>query len=141
MAPSDGLTDNRSQPDDEDPFDKGHLNGQPRAYSTQVGGIREQLYEEMTAVNPRQHPQQIIPLTGHDVFKAPPVVVDNVVQPPHYARFKIQPLEFVLANNLGYVEGCVIKYVCRWPHKNGIEDLKKAREFLDKYITTLEQRS
>jgi len=66
---------------------------------------------------------------------------DTISQPPHYSRHKIQPLDFILANRLGYVEGNVIKYVCRWQHKGGIEDLKKAREYLDKYINSLESPS
>jgi hypothetical protein len=52
----------------------------------------------------------------------------------HYTRMTIQPLEYVLANGIGFVEGCVIKYVSRWQHKGGVEDLKKARDFLNKLI-------
>jgi hypothetical protein len=48
----------------------------------------------------------------------------------HYKDMKIQPVEFILANRLEFIEGCVIKYVCRWRNKNGVEDLKKARHFL-----------
>ena len=33
-----------------------------------------------------------------------------------------------------YCSGNVIKYICRWKHKNGIEDLKKARTYLDMMI-------
>jgi hypothetical protein len=38
------------------------------------------------------------------------------------------------ANNLGYLEGNVVKYVSRWKDKGGVEDLKKARHYLDKLI-------
>lgn len=38
-----------------------------------------------------------------------------------------------------WVTGCIIKYVCRWKHKNGLEDLKKARWYLNKLIAYLEQ--
>ena len=58
----------------------------------------------------------------------------NPVNPQHYARLKIEPWDYVAANSLGYFEGSVIKYVSRWREKNGIEDLKKARAFLDKLI-------
>ena len=44
----------------------------------------------------------------------------------HYKDMKIQPMEYILANDLGFCEGNVIKYVSRWRRKNGIEDLKKA---------------
>lgn len=43
----------------------------------------------------------------------------------------IQPAEYILANGLGYVEGCVIKYVSRWRAKGGVDDLKKAVHFLE----------
>ena len=49
----------------------------------------------------------------------------------HYAVMKIQPIEFILANQLGFCEGNVIKYLCRYKRKNGLEDLKKARQYLD----------
>ena len=49
----------------------------------------------------------------------------------HYAVMKIQPIEFILANELGFCEGNVIKYLCRYKRKNGLEDLKKAKQYLD----------
>ena len=52
----------------------------------------------------------------------------------HYKSMAIQPVEFIHANTIGYIEGAVIKYVCRWRNKAGIEDLKKARHFLDLLI-------
>jgi hypothetical protein len=52
----------------------------------------------------------------------------------HYKNFKIQPVEFIILNGIGFGEGNVIKYVCRHKHKNGIEDLKKARHYIDLLI-------
>lgn len=43
----------------------------------------------------------------------------------HYKNFKIQPLEFTMANNLDFIQGNVVKYICRHKEKNGVEDLKK----------------
>ena len=43
----------------------------------------------------------------------------------HYKSFRIQPYEFISKNNLSFFQGCVVKYVCRYMHKNGIEDLDK----------------
>ena len=43
----------------------------------------------------------------------------------HYMYFDIQPHEFISKNNLSFFQGCVIKYVCRYMHKNGVEDLDK----------------
>lgn len=48
----------------------------------------------------------------------------------HYKSMAIQPVEFITANNIGYMEGSVIKYVSRHRAKNGAEDIKKAIHFL-----------
>jgi hypothetical protein len=52
----------------------------------------------------------------------------------HYKGMAIQPFEYIHANRLGFAEGCVVKYVSRWRAKGGVEDLKKARHFLDLLI-------
>lgn len=49
----------------------------------------------------------------------------------HYKNMKIQPVEFITANNLGFIEGNIIKYICRHPLKGGAQDLRKARHFID----------
>lgn len=49
----------------------------------------------------------------------------------HYSQLKIQPIAYILANDLGYCEGNVVKYVSRWKLKGGVEDLRKARQYLD----------
>lgn len=59
----------------------------------------------------------------------------------HYKSKAIQPWDYVAANNLGYFEGSIIKYVSRWKDKNGIEDLHKARHFLDKLIEVASAKS
>ena len=41
----------------------------------------------------------------------------------HYKNMKIQPYEFISKNNLSFFQGCVVKYVCRYLNKSGIEDL------------------
>lgn len=49
----------------------------------------------------------------------------------HYKNFAIQPVKFITANNLGYIEGNVIKYLCRHEHKNGRKDLEKAIHYIE----------
>ena len=49
----------------------------------------------------------------------------------HYVNLKIQPVEYIHANNLPYIEGCVIKYISRFRSKNGKQDLLKAKHFID----------
>lgn len=52
----------------------------------------------------------------------------------HYKNKVIQPWDFIAANNLGFFEGNIVKYVSRWREKGGVTDLKKARHYLDKLI-------
>ena len=59
---------------------------------------------------------------------------DSQVGGNHYKSFKIQPVEFIHINGLGYIAGNIIKYVCRYKSKNGIEDLRKARQYIDMLI-------
>jgi hypothetical protein len=49
----------------------------------------------------------------------------------HYKTMKIQPVEYIHANGLPYIEGAVVKYVSRHRQKNGAEDIKKAIHFLN----------
>lgn len=49
----------------------------------------------------------------------------------HYKDMAIQPVEFIKANNIPFIEGCVIKYVTRHRSKNGAQDIRKAIHFLN----------
>lgn len=52
----------------------------------------------------------------------------------HYRAKAIQTWDYIIANNIPYLEGNIIKYVSRWRDKGGVEDLKKARHYLDKLL-------
>ena len=56
--------------------------------------------------------------------------LDRQVSGTHYKTLAIQPVEFVMVNQMGFCEGNVVKYVTRWREKGGIEDLRKARHYL-----------
>ena len=56
----------------------------------------------------------------------------------HYKKYKIQPTIFCIVNNIPFAEGCVIKYMMRWKDKNGVEDLKKAKHYIDLIIENYE---
>lgn len=55
---------------------------------------------------------------------------DNQVGGSHY-KMPIQPIEFIYKNNLDFLQGNVIKYVTRFRHKNGKEDLLKAKHYIE----------
>lgn len=52
----------------------------------------------------------------------------------HYEKLSIQVWDYVDANELDYFQGSIIKYVTRWRDKGGVEDLRKAKHFIEKYI-------
>ncbi len=62
----------------------------------------------------------------------------NNIEPEHYTSMAISPLEYIVANDIAWREGNCIKYISRYKMKNGIEDLKKARYYLDHLIKELE---
>ena len=57
---------------------------------------------------------------------------DYQVAGDHYKKMKIQPIEYIMANQLGFCEGAIVKYISRWRDKgNGIDDLRKIKQFCD----------
>jgi hypothetical protein len=52
----------------------------------------------------------------------------------HYQHLAIQPIEYIHANSIPFLEGNIIKYVTRWKDKNGLEDLLKARHYIEVLI-------
>ena len=62
------------------------------------------------------------------------------VDPQHYSKWKIEPIKFIMQNQLDFCEGNVVKYVMRWRDKNGIADLKKARQYID-FLIKYEQEN
>jgi len=52
----------------------------------------------------------------------------------HYLKYKIAPVEFIIKNNIGFVEGNVIKYILRFKEKGGVEDLLKAKHYIELLI-------
>jgi len=60
--------------------------------------------------------------------------MDEQIGGNHYQIYKIQPTEFIHTNSIPFIEGNIIKYVVRHREKNGIEDLKKAKHYIDLLI-------
>jgi hypothetical protein len=66
---------------------------------------------------------------------------DTQVAGTHYKDKAIQPWDYIVANELGYLEGNIVKYVSRWKDKGGLDDLKKAQHYLAKLIEVVEDGS
>ena len=60
--------------------------------------------------------------------------LDVQVDGNHYKELKIQPVEYIHANNIPFLEGNVIKYITRWKSKNGVKDLEKAKHYIELLI-------
>ena len=64
---------------------------------------------------------------------------DDIIKHPHHYTNGIEMWDYAYSQGLDFFEGNVIKYVTRWRHKNGIEDLYKAKQYLDRLIHHKEQ--
>jgi hypothetical protein len=56
----------------------------------------------------------------------------------HYRHFEIEPVTYAMKNRLGFAEGNVVKYVTRYKHKGGLQDLHKAKRYIDLLILNYE---
>ena len=76
------------------------------------------------------------PVIGPVQTNNPATVPANSVQVGgvHYKSKTIQPWDYIVANDIGFLAGNVVKYVTRYKGKNGVQDLEKARHSLDKLI-------
>jgi len=78
-------------------------------------------------------------MTAKDQFdKAFPQ--DRQIGGNHYKNFTIQPYEFISKNKLSFFQGNVVKYVCRYLNKNGIQDLEKIIHYCELEIKELKDR-
>lgn len=67
-------------------------------------------------------------------YEKPTNPLDIQVAGDHYKKWKIQPIEFIHANNIPAIEANIIKYTCRWRDKGGIKDLNKIKHYVDLLI-------
>ena len=60
--------------------------------------------------------------------------MSDKINPSHYQQGDIEVIDFILDQKMTYTEGNIIKYLCRYKFKNGIEDLRKAQWYLETLI-------
>tara|TARA_R110000851_G_scaffold22604_2_gene66969 strand:- start:53 stop:271 length:219 start_codon:yes stop_codon:yes gene_type:complete len=60
----------------------------------------------------------------------------NNISPSYYQKGSIEVTDYITSNEMSFIEGNIIKYVTRYKEKSGIQDLRKARWYLDKLIQT-----
>ena len=56
------------------------------------------------------------------------------ISPDNYQKGNIEVTDFIIAQSMSFLEGNIVKYLCRYKEKSGIEDLRKARWYIDKLI-------
>lgn len=77
---------------------------------------------------PGDTPEQIAARTA-------PRGTDAVNHPPHYrSEAGLEVIDVIESFGLGFHEGNVIKYLLRWRQKGGLEDLRKAQWYLDRFV-------
>ena len=57
----------------------------------------------------------------------------------HYRELSVQPWDVIQDWQLGFFDGNALKYLARWRKKGGVDDLKKARHYIEKLIEVEEQ--
>ena len=95
--------------------------------------------EEWDAVNKRRRAQARRVNEELNAEKKASETSKDAINPNHYKGNGIECIEYMQERLnseafLGYLNGNVIKYTHRWQDKNGVEDLRKARWYLDKLI-------
>jgi len=65
------------------------------------------------------------------------IIQEEITSPEHYSH-PISPLEYITKNNLGFIEGNIVKYITRYKQKGGKEDLLKAKDYLEHLIKEYE---
>lgn len=63
-------------------------------------------------------------------------LMSNNISPSYYQKGSVEVTDYITSNEMSFVEGNIIKYVTRYKEKSGIQDLRKARWYLDKLIQT-----
>lgn len=59
----------------------------------------------------------------------------------HYKTLQIQPIEYILGNNLGWCEGNIVKYITRWKQKGGVQDIKKVIHYAEILLKEMEKNN
>lgn len=104
------------------------------------------IIETYKAKNPESTDAEKLATTWKEVMKSHLIestdTSDNINSPAHYTAGGIETLDYIKAkvsDYPSYAAGNILKYVSRYEHKNGIEDLKKAQFYLNDLIKEMEK--
>lgn len=82
-------------------------------------------------MNDHQLAQEQLFTPAEEEPRTPQSALDIQEGGQHYKKYAIQPIEFVVRNNIPVLEANALKYVVRHADKNGMQDLRKARHYLE----------
>ena len=104
----------------------------------------EELEKQLKALLPKQLALEPLPKEDRAIKMPESSKPDNVNHPKHYLKGGLECIQVIKAQltpeqNKGYLYGNVLKYMWRWPEKNGLEDLRKAKHYLDWLIKEVEK--
>ena len=85
--------------------------------------------------------QETVKKTGQGPAPKKAAAAADVSNQSHYSDCGTQPIDFIRANDMDFLEGNVIKYVTRYKRKNGLEDLNKSRVYLNWLIEREEKKN
>ena len=100
-----------------------------------TAGINEATAEQWNSLNKMSKlcPTQPIPKPSTNPPPMPKAT-DVQVGGDHYSKHNIQPIDYIIANEMNFCEGNVIKYITRYKDKGGRKDLEKAKHYIDLLI-------
>jgi hypothetical protein len=130
----------------DDDLDRWVKNGTENVYH---GGFPPVLAGTLVEPRPKREPHYDWPeafryapntkkLTPENCTRIIDYAADAINSPQHYARWKMQPVEFAAVNNLPWWLANVLKYIMRYDAKDGLKDLYQARSYLDMKIREVE---
>ena len=96
----------------------------------------EELEKQLKALLPQKLALEPLPKEDRAIKMPESNKPDNVNRPKHYFKGGLECIQVIKAQltpeqNTGYLYGNVLKYMWRWPDKNGLEDLRKAAKYLE----------
>ena len=106
-------------------------------YLLDVIGYTYKMVEEVQQtglLDPALYPYPPKLSTNEYVDKITGRTLPDAVSPDHYQQGRIQVLDFITDQRFTYLEGNIVKYICRYKTKNGLEDLEKAQYYLNELI-------
>ena len=108
------------------------------AIGTVYGLLADKKLKDLSKESIREYKERKNIKQNKKIYETNPDFKDGINQ-SHYQQGNIQPIDYILANNMDFLEGNIIKYVSRYKYKNGLDDLLKAKDYLERLIKEVQK--